>query len=75
MNKRKPIHVENAGEISGYKLGEMIGKGGFGAVYKALDSYHGNVVAIKKLKVPANMVQSTMVRSPNLCGWYLNNFT
>jgi serine/threonine protein kinase len=37
--------------LANYSIGEMIGKGGFGSVYKGLNSLTGHVVAIKRVEI------------------------
>lgn len=54
-------HTQSVPKLDGYMIGDVLGKGGFGFVYKALDSFTGAFVAIKKLDLPKEELEATMV--------------
>lgn len=50
------------------QIGQLIGKGGFGVVYKALDVENGGIVAVKQIKlqnIPKDQLQAIVVRCRN----------
>eukprot|EP00913_Durusdinium_trenchii_P010633 g9977.t1 len=51
MEKTEKRSSSTGMRIGEYQLGEVIGKGGFGCVYKALDQQTGNIVAIKQVSL------------------------
>ena len=47
---KKPKEVEEKVEIMGkYHFGEILGRGGFGIVFKALNTENGMTVAVKRV--------------------------
>jgi serine/threonine protein kinase len=49
--KRKEDQAANMAELKDYQLGDCIGKGAFGSVYRALNWSTGETVAIKQIKL------------------------
>ena len=49
--QRRGNMKQNVKQVEQYKLGEQIGKGAFGTVYKALDVQTGDTVAIKSISM------------------------
>ncbi|KPI37627.1 Cytokinesis protein sepH [Cyphellophora attinorum] len=49
--KRKEDQATNMTELKDYQLGDCIGKGAFGSVYRALNWSTGETVAIKQIKL------------------------
>lgn len=58
------------------RLGDCIGKGAFGSVYKAFNWGTGEAVAVKQIKiadVPKSELRMIEVNYPPLLGWHEQN--
>ncbi|KAJ1854721.1 Protein kinase of the Mitotic Exit Network [Coemansia sp. RSA 638] len=49
--ERLTVYSENAQRLTNYQLGNCIGRGQFGAVYRALDLETGEMVAVKQISL------------------------
>eukprot|EP01100_Stratorugosa_tubuloviscum_P010277 TRINITY_DN438_c0_g1_i5.p1 TRINITY_DN438_c0_g1~~TRINITY_DN438_c0_g1_i5.p1 ORF type:complete len:872 (+),score=342.39 TRINITY_DN438_c0_g1_i5:45-2618(+) len=47
--------------VGPFQLGEMIGKGAFGCVYKGLNSINGEVVAVKRIPIHSSSAAESLV--------------
>ena len=59
--------MASSDSLAGYQPAELLGRGAFGSVYKALDLNTGGAVAIKQISlsnIPAAELPSIMVRRP-----------
>ncbi|KAI7897540.1 kinase-like domain-containing protein [Cokeromyces recurvatus] len=66
-NCNKVILKDGQGNyITTYQLGNCIGKGQFGSVYRALDLYNGEVVAIKQIKLQDENLYKEIMKEVNI---------
>ncbi|EPB85995.1 STE/STE11/CDC15 protein kinase [Mucor circinelloides 1006PhL] len=57
---------EDGAVIANYQLGNCIGKGQFGSVYRTLDLATGEVVAVKQVKVDDEDLYKDMIKEVNI---------
>ncbi|CAD6953713.1 unnamed protein product [Tilletia controversa] len=51
VQSKHKLVVDNDGEPVTYQIGQCIGKGQFGSVYKAMNTATGNMLAVKRIKL------------------------
>ncbi|KAI9359517.1 kinase-like domain-containing protein [Pilaira anomala] len=60
------IVLEDEGGITTYQLGNCIGKGQFGSVYRTLDLSTGEVVAVKRVKLENDDLYQEIIKEVNI---------
>ncbi|OBZ80805.1 Cytokinesis protein sepH, partial [Choanephora cucurbitarum] len=67
MDTRKITLKNDYGEfITHYQLGNCIGKGQFGSVYRALDLSTGETVAVKRIKLEDEVIYHELMKEVNM---------
>ncbi|KAI8638218.1 kinase-like domain-containing protein [Parasitella parasitica] len=64
--RKLELQDEGGNVIANYQLGNCIGKGQFGSVYRALDLTTGEVVAVKQVKVEDENLYKDMMKEVNI---------
>lgn len=64
--RKLALQDEDGNIIANYQLGNCIGKGQFGSVYRTLDLATGEVVAIKQVKVEDENLYQDMMKEVNI---------
>lgn len=63
IEPEKPLEEKHPSDFDVYKLGKILGKGAFGAVFQGLDTNTGALVAIKTIPLNANQSSLSEVQS------------